>query len=99
MDIPFQRIFTCGPILVASIFMIVLVSGTYSTIQLLTVPGRIAVEILSLIGLFYPASLFSVYCYIGCVIGPGFIPSRWSPVSHHKASLSSWLAGLLVSLC
>ena len=94
MDIPFQRICTYGPILVTSIFTIVLVSGTYSTVQLVAVPGKIAVEILNLFGLLYPACLFSIYCYIGCVNGPGFIQSGWSPVSHHVV-LSRCLVGSL----
>lgn len=68
-----------GPLAVFLIMFVVLVTDSYSAVQLLSLPSPMYFASYIII---FPLAIIAVVLYICTSIqGPGFVPLRWSPVS------------------
>lgn len=71
-----------GPMVALNLLAVVIISGTYSSIQLYGLP---TVQYIKTVNFFtmYAMSFLVFYVYFKAFAGPGFVPLKWNPVSNY----------------
>lgn len=69
-----------GPIVALSLIGVVVVSATYSSVQLYSLPSVKYIKKFNFFTMYFNLSLI-LYSYFKAFGGPGFVPIKWKPVS------------------
>lgn len=80
MGFPCYRVCSWGPLLALSLISIVMISATYSSVQLYGLPRYKYIKIINFF-VMYPECFWILYVYMNAMRGPGFVPKGWTPVS------------------
>ena len=75
-----RQLCSWGPIVALTLISIVIVSASYSSIQLYGLPTTKYFKTTNLVFI-YLLSFLTLYVYFHAMQGPGSVPLQWSPVS------------------
>ena len=73
-----------GPVVAITLILIVILSASYSAAQLYGLPTVSWLTIPHFVEIYFESG-WIIYLYYKALLGPGFVPRGWKPVSLHLA--------------
>ena len=73
-----KRTFSWGPIVALTLISVVIISASYSAIQIYGLPGMKLIKIVNFL-VMYPEAFWILYVYFSAMAGPGFVRPGWTP--------------------